>query len=115
MTVIVESKQMKVTASLRQHVELQAQKLLKLSKRVTAARVYLETVRKKSNDKMANLVTYCVELPGKDVVVRKRAVDMYQAIADATEGAVRQVRKQYEKRRDSKRQVHHLDVMRSSD
>ncbi len=107
MTVIVASKQMKVTAGLRQYVEDQAQKLLKLGKRAAGVRVYLETVRKKSNDQMANVVTYCVELPGKNVVVKKTAVDMYQAILQATASAARQVRKQYEKRRDSKRQIHH--------
>ncbi len=103
MTVIVESKQMKVTSGLRAHVETQARKLMKLSKNVTAIRVHLETVRKKSNDTLANIVTYVVQLPGKDVVVKKRAVDMYQAIIQATEGAARQVRKRYERRRDIRR------------
>lgn len=105
MTVIVESKQMKVTSGLRAHVEAQAQKLLKLSKNVTGIRVHLETVRKKSNDTLANIVTYVVELPGKDVIVKKRAVDMYQAIIQASEGAARQVRKRYERRRDLRRQA----------
>lgn len=107
MTVIVESKQMKVTKSLRQHVESQAKKLFKLSKKVLGVRVYLETVRKKSNDTMANIVTYTVQLPGTVLVVKKTGVGMYEAIVDATKGAVRQVRKRYERQRDSKREVHH--------
>lgn len=104
---IVESKKLKVTQALRAFIEAQAEKLLKLEKRVTHIRVYLETIAKKSNDPGANSVTFHVSIPGKDLVVKKTAVDMYEAVVDATSGAMRQLRKHYERRRTLKRASHH--------
>lgn len=103
MTVIVESKRLKVTQALRAYIEEQADKLAKLGKGITQVRVHLEKIAKKTNDPHANVVTFHVSIPGKDVVVTKRAVDMYEAIVEATEGAVRQLRKQHEKRRTLRR------------
>lgn len=98
MTVLVEAKNMEVTESLRQHVIKQAQKLSKIGKRVVGVRVFLETVAKKSNDPHANYVTFQVMIPGKDVVVRKQAADMYEAIVQAARSSVRYVRKLAERR-----------------
>lgn len=105
MTLIVESKRLKVTQALRDFVEKQAQKLTKLGERsVTKVAVYLETVTKKSNDPSANVVTYALSLPGKKVVVvKKHAVDMYEAIVAASNEALRRVRKIKEKRLDKQR------------
>ena len=61
----------------------------------------------KSNDPGANSVTFHVSIPGKDLVVKKTAVDMYEAVVDATSGAMRQLRKHYERRRTLKRASHH--------
>lgn len=98
MQVIVESKNLTITEALRLHVVKQAQKLEKLKKRITRVRVHLETIAKKSNDPKANGVTFHIELPGKDLTIQKHAVDMYEAIVQAAEGAVRHVRKVAEKR-----------------
>lgn len=98
MKVIIEAKNMAVTEALRLHIERQASKLDKLKKRITMVRVYLETIAKKSNDPLANGVTFHVEIPGKDVTIHKHAADMYEAIVQAAEGAVRHVRKEAEKR-----------------
>ncbi len=103
MTVIVESKKMKVTQAIRIFAEKQAEKLKKLEKGVSQVRIYLESVAKKKSDVHSNIVTYCISIPGKDVIVKKRAVDMYTAIVDATEGAVRKLRKVSEKRMTMKR------------
>lgn len=103
MTVIVESKKMKVTEAIRMFAQKQAQKLMKLGKGVSQIRIHLESVAKKKSDARANMVTYCVSVPGKDIVVKKHAVDMYAAIVDATEGAVRKLRKSHEKRTTMRR------------
>jgi ribosomal subunit interface protein len=98
MQVIIDSKNLTVTEALRLHIVKQAQKLERLKKPITAVRVYLETIAKKHNDPKSNGVTFHVEIPGKDVTVQKHAVDMYEAIVQAAEGAVRQVRKSAEKK-----------------
>jgi len=105
MTVIVESKKMKVTEAIRMFAQKQAQKLTKISAGVSEVRIYLESVTKKKSDERANMVTYCVSVPGKDIVVKKHAVDMYAAIVDATKGAVRKLRKSHEKRTSLKRGI----------
>ncbi|MBP7842835.1 ribosome-associated translation inhibitor RaiA [Candidatus Woesebacteria bacterium] len=105
MTVIVESKKMKVTQAIRIFAENQAEKLKKLEKGVSQVRIYLENVAKKKSDMYSNLVTYHISVPGKDIIVKKHAADMYAAIVDATEGAVRKLRKVNEKRKTIKRQV----------
>lgn len=103
MTVIVESKQMKVTQAIRLFAQKQATKLLKVADNISQVRIHLETVPKKKSDMFSNLVTYHVAIPGKDVVVKKHAVDMYEAIVDATQGAVRKLRKSQEKRMTKRR------------
>lgn len=106
MTVLVEAKNLKVTDALRSHVTKQASKLQKIGKTIVAVRVFLETVAKKSNDPHANKVTFKVSIPGKDVIVIKEAVDMYEAIIQAARGALRQVRKTAERRITKARHAH---------
>ncbi|NCN82409.1 MAG: ribosome-associated translation inhibitor RaiA [Candidatus Pacebacteria bacterium] len=99
----VSSKHMDVTPAIREFARKQAGKLVRLSKKITGARLFLETVPKKHNDPQANTVTYEVEVPGKNVVVTAHARDLYQAIVVATNSAARQVRKVFEKRRTMRR------------
>jgi ribosomal subunit interface protein len=103
MTVIVESKQLRITQALRDFIERQSLKISKLGRHVFRIRVHLETIGKKNNDPQANSVTYHVEVPGKDIVVQRRAVDMYEAVVDATKAALRHLRKMKEKRVTVKR------------
>lgn len=111
MTVIVESKRLKVTRALRNFVTEQAERLTKLGADITQIRVYLETVRKKSNDPTANIATYVVSIPGKKaMVVKKKAVDMYQAISDGSKEALRRLRKVREKRMDLQRKKPKLSL-----
>lgn len=98
MTVIVESKQLKVTQAMRAFAQAQAEKLFKLHKGITKVCIHLESITKKNNDPFANLVVYRVAVPGRDVIVRKKAVDMYEAIVSATNAAVRRLRKQFERK-----------------
>jgi ribosomal subunit interface protein len=103
MTVIVEAKKMKATQAIRNFAQNQATKLQKLEKGISQIRIYLETVAKKKTDQFANIVTYRISIPGKDIIVKKHADDMYTAIVDATQGAVRKLRKVNEKRMTIKR------------
>lgn len=107
MTVVVESKRLKVTNSLRDFALAQTDKLLKFGdKSVTKISVFLETVGKKKNDPTANIVTYALVIPGKKIlVVKKKAVDMYEAIVSASHEALRRLRKIREKRQDKQRGV----------
>lgn len=94
---------MKVTQAIRIFAQEQAEKLQKLEKGVSQVRIYLENVAKKKSDMYSNIVTYHIAVPGKDIVVKKHAADMYAAIVDATAGAVRKLRKVTEKRVTIKR------------
>ena len=99
MQVIVESKNVEVTSAMRAHAKKQAQKLNKVYKKINLARFFLDNLKKKQNDPKANKVTLKVEIPGKDVVVKEHAVDMYEAINLAVDSALRHLRKKLEKDR----------------
>lgn len=103
MVVIVTSKTLHVTQALRDMAERQAQKLHRFGKNIIRVRVSLEAVAKKKNDTHATIVQYHVELPGRDVVVKRKARDMYEALVDAASSASRQVRKVKEKELTFKR------------
>lgn len=103
MKVLIEGKEMVITPGIQTHAEKQAQKISKLNKNVLAVRIFLETIKKKTNDPTANQVTYEVDIPGQDVVVKAHAQDMYEAIVKATDAARRKLRKMAEKVRDKKR------------
>lgn len=108
MRVIVQSKTLPITRALRSFVWRQALKLDRVAD-ITKLSVFLENVGKKSNDPQAATVKYLIEMPGKKaVVVRRHAVDMYDAVVDATERAFRQVRKIKERRLDAHRHKRHF-------
>jgi len=103
MDVIVTSKTLKVTEALKAMAVRQAEKLVRFGKRILRVRVTLEAVAKKTNDSTATVVQYQIELPGKDIVVQRRARNMYDALVDAGSSAARQVRKMKERRITFKR------------
>ena len=103
MKVLVDSKNFEVTQALREFVVAQARKLTRFGSRVQQVRVHLESNKKKTNDPLANEVTYQVEVPGEDVVIKKKGVEMYKTITVASNVAARHLRKQFEKRRTKNR------------
>lgn len=105
MKVIVQSKTLKLTQALQAFATRQAQKILKTGTRVSQVRVYLEKVKRKNNDPHGVSVRYRAEVPGKDIFVRIKAKDMYNAIVKATEGASRKIRKTKEKKRTQSRKT----------
>jgi ribosomal subunit interface protein len=99
MNVIVQSKTLAISDGLRQCIDRQSRKLNKLGIKIDKVRIFLENLAKKKNDTKSAQVTYAVALPGKkEVVVMRRAADMYEAIVDATNRVMRQVREEKEKR-----------------
>ncbi len=105
MKITVSSKNFEVTDGMRQHVQTQADKVYRLSDKVSQIKVFLESVVRKHNDPQANSATVVVEVPGKDTAVTKSAVDMYEAINQAFSTASRHLRKAIEKMQTKKVQA----------
>lgn len=106
MHIIVQSKTLAITEGLQQCIHRQARKLERLGVKISKVRVFLETLRKKRSDNKNASVTYAIGLPGKkEVVVVRQAADMYEAIVDATNRVIRQVRKAKERRLDAHRRL----------
>jgi len=103
MDVIVTSKTLQITQALKAAAVRQATKLFRFGHRILRVRVSLEAVAKKKSNITAAVVQYRVELPGRDVIVRRQAQDMYEALVDAASSAARQVRKVKERRMTFKR------------
>jgi len=98
MNISVQSKTLEITEAMRGFCYQQAKKLNRLGRRISSINIYIENIKKKKNDPGSASVKYSVSLPGKQVVVRRRAANMYDAIVDATNSVLRQVRKRKEKR-----------------
>ncbi|MCL4208510.1 ribosome-associated translation inhibitor RaiA [Patescibacteria group bacterium] len=103
MNVSVQSKTLEITEALRLFCEKQAGKVARFSQKISSINIYVENIAKKKNDPAAASVQYAVNVPGQVLVVKRRAADLYEAVVDATNGIMRQVRKEKEKRIDKKR------------
>jgi len=97
MTAFVSSKNFDLTNALRQHVESQAERVKRLTKKISQIKVSLETIARKRNDPKANQAKVVLQVPGKDIAVIKKATDMYQAINLAFHTVARHLRKSQEK------------------
>jgi len=98
MRILIASKTLEITQSLREFTHEQALKIGKFGKRVSKVQVFLEKRVAKSKRDQNALVKYVVNLPGKTLVIKSKAADMYDAIVDATDKMIRQTRKFKEKR-----------------
>lgn len=105
MKVIIRSKTLEVTKALQSFIQKQASKLSRSGQRIAKITVFLESVKRKKNDTTASSVKFHIDLPGKNIVVRRQAEDMYTAIVDASDRASRYIRKSKEKRITKKRQI----------
>lgn len=104
MDIIVQAKSLKLTRALREFIQRQGRKLNKLKDlKVSKVTVYLEQGTKKSTDSKKVCVKYKIEVPGKDLWVEIDGYDFYDAIVDATNAALRKMRKSKEKKTDYRR------------
>ena len=99
MEIIIQAKTLKVTRALREFINRQAEKLKKLEEaKISKVRVYLEQGTKKDSDDKKVYVKYKIAIPGKDLWVEIHGYDFYEAIVDATDAALRKLRKTKEKK-----------------
>ncbi len=104
MKVLVQSKTLSITKALRSFIERQARKLTRRGEPIQAVTVFVEIVGKKKNDMQASIAKMKISLPGRDVMVERRARDLYEAVIDVTARASRQIRKTKERRLQHRRQ-----------
>jgi len=106
MNIIVHSSSLPITDSLRSFIERQVEKLTKFTQRVQSVYVYLTHIAGKKSDPTAMQVKIHVHISGRpDIIVKRKATDMYEAIVDTADRVVRQVRKQKEKIRSKYRRA----------
>jgi len=105
MEIIVQAKTLKVTRALREFINRQADKLKRLEEaKISKIRVYLEQGTKKDSDDKKVKVKYKLAIPGKDLWVEIHGYDFYEAIVDATDAALRKLRKNKEKKQNFHKQ-----------
>lgn len=102
MKVLVQAKNMPVTPTISAAVQRQVSKLGRLSDKIVQVFAFLEIVHKKKNDGQAARVLYKIVWPGKNLVVEERASNLYDAMVDAADSAVRALRKEKERRREKR-------------
>jgi putative sigma-54 modulation protein len=103
MQIIVQSKNIPVTAALRSFIEEQAGKLAHKSHRIQSVLVVIEAVSRKHNEVGAAVVKFCVSMPGRTMCVSRQAIDMYAAILDTADRTGRAIRKLKERKLSSRR------------
>ncbi len=104
MQTIIQAKNMEVTDAMRQSINQQIKrKISKVGHKISKIRVYLEHLRTKNSQGYTAKVTFEIEKPGKNVVVCTKAYEFYDAVVDATNSALRQLRKLKEKKITLKR------------
>lgn len=100
MRIHIASKTMSLTRALRDFAQDQVAKLGRLHQRITDVSVFLDQKAKgKKRDDNA-LAKFVVRVPGKTIVIKRAAHNMYDAIVSASDGVLRRVRKTKEKRID---------------
>lgn len=104
MRILIASKTLKITKALRAFANEQALKINKFGQRTSKVQIFLEKRVEKSKRDRNALVKYVVSLPGKTIVIKSKAADMYDAIVDATDKVIRRTRKFKEKRLTKQRQ-----------
>lgn len=103
MKVIVQSKTLEITKALRAFAQEQAERLFGKGHRINSVSVFLESMRQKNKSEHAMSVKFCIEVPGKTIVVKRLAPDMYEAIIETSKRAKRYLRKRKERIRDHRR------------
>ena len=109
MRVIVYSKTMKVTKAIRDFCQKQCAKLLRGGARVARITVFLDIISRKKSDRTAASAKIHLSLPGKDLVIRRSAHDLYEAIVDTSNRAARYLR-EHKQRRVKRRRVSDLGI-----
>ena len=97
MNILVHSKTLPVTDSIRTFVGRQVRKVAKLSGKVLAVNVFLDTVKTSRGLNQLAEAKIRVIVPGKNVMVRSRAHDLYLAISQAMADAAQALRKRKER------------------
>lgn len=106
MKIFVYGKDLEITSAIREFANQQIiKKLSKLGSKVQAVRLYLENIGRKDNDPQSATAKCQVEIPGKNLLIRSKAHDLYLAISSVAEGASRRLRKTKEKKVDQKKQL----------
>jgi len=99
MTILISGKDFEVTEAIRLHIDkVVSRKFSKFKKQIIGVQVYLEHVARKDADSKRAKVRFKISMSGHSVVVQSTAHDLYQAIVNASERALRKVRKVKEKR-----------------
>jgi ribosomal subunit interface protein len=98
MRIQIASKTVEITKALRSFTREQAAKLDKVNQKISRIQIFLDKQVKGSKRENNALVKYVVSVPGKTIVIRRAADDMYKAIGLATDRVIRHVRKLKERR-----------------
>ncbi len=106
MKIFVYGKELEVTNAIRDFASKQITKRLsKLSSKIQAVRLYLENISRKDNDPQSATVKCQIEIPGKNLLIRSKSHDLYQAISNVAQSASRRLRKTKERKIDQKKQL----------
>lgn len=104
MNINIQAKDLSVTKHLREFAFTQImRKLSKFKDKILDINLYLEYIQRKSSDPKRAKVTINVNMPKKNVVIKKNGYDLYEVVVAATDTVYRKVREEKDKRTHTKR------------
>lgn len=110
MKVIIQSGSIGVTKAIRSFCQKHCKKLLSRGVKVKQITVFLDTVVRKKNDAKAASAKLHISIPGKNIIIRRQAHDLYNAIADVVNRAQGLMVKKNQRRKQKRRHNHDLGV-----
>lgn len=110
MKVIIQSGSIAVTQAIRDFCQKHCKKLLSKGVKVKQITVFLDAVTRKKNDSKAASAKLYISIPGKNIVIKRQAHDLYNAIADVANRAQHLVAKTHQQRKQKRRHNRDLGV-----
>ena len=93
MRVLVQSSSIDITEALRRFIDEQVQRICRKSHQISKICVFLDVIGRKKNDPKSSQAKFLIMVPGKDIVVKRTATNLYDAIVDVSRRAARQLGK----------------------
>ncbi|MEN8253377.1 MAG: HPF/RaiA family ribosome-associated protein [Patescibacteria group bacterium] len=99
MNVIIQSNSLPVSEAIRNFCQKHCRKLFSKGAQIDKITIFLDKVVRKKNDSKAASAKLHISTPGKDIVIKRQAHDLYNAIVDVANRAQRTLIKKNKKKR----------------
>jgi len=110
MNVIIQSSSVTVSTAIRNFCQKHCRKLFGKGMQIDQITVFLDKVVRKKNDDKSATAKLHISTPGKNIIIKRQAHDLYNAIVDAANRAQRTLIKKNKKKKLKRKKNRDLGV-----